>query len=212
MITFTVLSAIVIVMVALFFSVLANYKKEMSTYVNIRMMLWEYFFFAGVRFLIGGIPGGFGVFLRMVFYPLFMKRIGKKVTIFEDVIIESPKNVSIGDFSHIGHDCYISGWGGITIGSWVRIATKTSLITNLHNSQDVDIPIKKQGVVLKPITIEDDVWIGVSSIIMPGVNIGRGSIISAGSVVFMNVPEYSVVAGNPSRIVKSRKATIKSTI
>ena len=57
----------------------------------------------------------------------------------------------------------------------------------------------------KPIIIGDDVWIGTCSIVLPGVKIGKGSVVGAGSVVTKDVPDYCVVAGNPARIIKQRK-------
>ena len=57
----------------------------------------------------------------------------------------------------------------------------------------------------RPITIGDDVWIGSRVIILGGVNVGNGAVIGAGSVVTHDVPPYSVVGGNPARIIKSRK-------
>lgn len=201
-----ILSAVILLFI--FFLVLSKYRKEVHTYATIKMILWEYFFVAAMRFFIGGLPGGLGVFLRMFFYPPMFKKIGRKVTIFENVIFDSPQNIVIGDYSHIGHYCYISGWGGITIGSWVRIGKGACLITSEHNSDDVNIPMKKQGITLKPIIIGDDVWIGVNTLVMPGVRIGKGSIISSGSVVFMDIPEYSVVAGNPARVVRNRKVPL----
>lgn len=57
---------------------------------------------------------------------------------------------------------------------------------------------------LRSISIEDDVWIGARAIILPGVTIAKGSIVGAGSVVTKSFPPYSVIAGNPARIVKSR--------
>ncbi len=57
----------------------------------------------------------------------------------------------------------------------------------------------------KPVTIEDDVWIGTRVIILPGLTIGRGSILGAGTVVTKDIPPFSVVVGNPGRIVKNRK-------
>ena len=55
------------------------------------------------------------------------------------------------------------------------------------------------------IKIEDDVWIGSNVIILPNINIGKGSIIGAGSVVTKNIPEYSVAVGVPARVIKNRK-------
>ena len=57
----------------------------------------------------------------------------------------------------------------------------------------------------KPITIEDDVWIGGGAIILPGVTIGKGSVIGTGSVVTKSIPPYSVAAGNPCRVIKTNK-------
>jgi acetyltransferase-like isoleucine patch superfamily enzyme len=74
-----------------------------------------------------------------------------------------------------------------------------------HNFERVDIPIRKQGSLMKGIVIEDDVWIGCGCRILDGVRIGRGSVIGAGSVVNKNVPEYSVVVGVPGRVIKNRK-------
>jgi maltose O-acetyltransferase len=58
------------------------------------------------------------------------------------------------------------------------------------------------GGAAEPITIADDVWIGFRSIIMKGVNIGKGSIIGAHACVYKDVPEYSIVTGNPAKIIK----------
>ena len=61
-----------------------------------------------------------------------------------------------------------------------------------------------QGSTRKWVIIEDDVWIGTRAIILPGTRIGKGSIIGAGSVVTKDVPQYSIVGGNPARILKTR--------
>ncbi len=59
--------------------------------------------------------------------------------------------------------------------------------------------------VSKPIIIEDDVWIGFKATVLKGVHIGRGAIIAAGSVVFENIPAWTVVAGNPAKVVRELK-------
>ena len=71
-----------------------------------------------------------------------------------------------------------------------------------HNFMDPDIPIKDQGVTASETIIEDDVWIGGNSVIIQGLKIGSHVIVASGSVVTKDVPSYSVVAGNPARIIK----------
>jgi acetyltransferase-like isoleucine patch superfamily enzyme len=66
--------------------------------------------------------------------------------------------------------------------------------------------MKLQGVTRDPIVIEDDCWIASHSIVLAGVTIGRGSIVAAGSVVTKSVPPYSIVAGSPARVIRSRLA------
>ena len=80
------------------------------------------------------------------------------------------------------------------------------IYTTNHESSRTDIPICKQGNSLpKPVIIEDDVWIGARVIILPGVTVKRGCIIGAGTVLTKTFPEYSIIAGNPGRVVKRRR-------
>ena len=76
-----------------------------------------------------------------------------------------------------------------------------NLITINHDPD----PDKRSATYGRPIVIEDKVWIGINSTILPGVKIGYGAIIGAGSVVTKDVPAMAVVAGNPARIIKTIK-------
>src|SRR5699024_4409224 len=95
--------------------------------------------------------------------------------------------------------------GEITIGNGVMIGPYCLIYTCNHNTKDLSVPMFKQGMdVMKPVVIEDDVWIGGRVIILPGVHIGTGAIIGAGAVVTKDVPEYAIVAGNPAKIIRYR--------
>lgn len=85
------------------------------------------------------------------------------------------------------------------------MAPNVALIAANHNYTRTDISMNLQGEIEKEIVIENDVWIGYGAIILPGVNIGQGSVIAAGSVVTKDVPSYSVVAGVPAVVIKNRK-------
>lgn len=118
-------------------------------------------------------------------------------------------DVCIGNNSAIGINCRIQ-WGGVKIGDNVLMGPDILIYTTNHESSNTDIPICKQGNSLpKPVIIEDDVWIGARVIILPGVTVRRGCIIGAGTVLTKTFPEYSIIAGNPGRVVKRRKNEIE---
>lgn len=137
---------------------------------------------------------------------------GDKVTIGSYAIIrptnlyggEPGMGLKIGNNSSIGPFSYIGCSGYIEIGDNVMISPRVSIYSENHNFDDVQVPMIDQGVSRSFVKIEDDCWIAANSIILAGVVIGKGSVIAAGSVVTKDVPPYSVVAGNPARIVKSR--------
>ena len=79
------------------------------------------------------------------------------------------------------------------------------ILNSNHLYQNPNILIRKQGIVYARVVIEDDVWIGTRSIILPGVTIGKGSVIAAGSVVTKDVPPYNLVGGIPAKIIKKRE-------
>ncbi|MEG3048473.1 MAG: DapH/DapD/GlmU-related protein, partial [Mucinivorans sp.] len=81
-----------------------------------------------------------------------------------------------------------------------------------HNYQDPLRMIREQGITTSPITIEDDVWIGANSSVMSGVHIGRHCVVAGGSVVVSDVPEYSVCAGVPARVIKSYDFELKEWV
>src|SRR6185437_9532866 len=106
--------------------------------------------------------------------------------------------------SNIGAYCYIGCAGLIRIGSNVLMSPRVSLYAENHNFSDPTRPMKEQGVTREPIVIEDDCWIASHSVVLAGVTIGRGSIVAAGSVVTKSMPPYSIIAGVPARVIKSR--------
>lgn len=111
----------------------------------------------------------------------------------------------IGDNSNIGRYTYVGCSGLITIGKDVMISPRVSFYAENHNFSSTDKPMIEQGVTCEPITIEDDCWIASGAIILAGVTVGRGSIVAAGSVVSKSVPPYSIVAGIPAKVIRSRK-------
>lgn len=137
---------------------------------------------------------------------------GDKVTIGKYAIIR-PSNIyggdigeglTIGNHSNIGPYAYIGCSGYIRIGNNVMVSPRVSIYAENHVFTDTTIPMKDQGVTRAAVVIEDDCWIAANSIILAGVTIGKGSVVAAGSVVTNDVPPYSVVAGVPAKVIKSR--------
>ena len=115
-------------------------------------------------------------------------------------------NNAVGDM-HIGHHTRIglhnTVIGPVHIGNHVNLAQGVVVSGLNHNFQNPNKRIDEQGVSTALVTINDDVWIGANSVITAGVSIGQHSVVAAGSVVTKDVPEYSVVAGCPAKVIKT---------
>ena len=109
-------------------------------------------------------------------------------------------DVLVGDRTRIGLSNTIIG--PVKVGSDVRLAQNVVLSGLNHNYTSIDSPIHKQGINTKEIVVEDESWIGANVVVVPGVTIGKHAIVAAGSVVTKDVPPYSVIGGNPARILK----------
>lgn len=114
--------------------------------------------------------------------------------------------VTIGNYVNIGDYSHLTCINGITIGDNVRMGRKIFITDNAHGASERALldtrpnirPLASKG----PVVIEENVWIGEMACIMPGVTIGRGAIIGANAVVTHDVPPYTLVAGNPARVIK----------
>lgn len=113
--------------------------------------------------------------------------------------LEIGREVSLGPGAHI-----YEPRAGIKIGDYVMIAGGTVICGVNHGYSDLTVPMRKQAPSNRPVTIESDVWIGMNCSILPGVRIGRGAIIGAGSVVTKDIPPYSINYGVPSQPVAKR--------
>jgi len=113
------------------------------------------------------------------------------------------KNVSLSH--HVNFNgCRILGSGEVSIGAYFHSGANVVIITQNHNYDVAEaIPYDKKRI-KKPVIIGDFVWIGHGVTIIPGVKIGEGAIIAAGSTVTKDVPDLSIVGGNPARIIKYR--------
>ena len=114
------------------------------------------------------------------------------------------KKFSIGEGSYIKSGTYIECSGGVSVGKYCHLSRGLTIFSSTHDYDGrTKIPYD-EIVTLRPVAIKDFVWVASNVIIMGGVTVGEGAIIGAGSVVRKDVPEYSIVAGNPARIIGQR--------
>lgn len=140
--------------------------------------------------------------LRAFCGRLMLRSCGKDVNIEKNAFFSN--KVSLGDYSGLGVNSKI--YGTCTIGDYVMMGEDCTVITRNHRNDRTDIPMMQQGFEEeRPVTIGNDVWIGDKVTILAGVEIGDGCIIGAGSVVTKSIPPYSIAAGVPARVIRSRK-------
>ena len=139
--------------------------------------------------------------LRAFCGKLILAKCGKNVNIEKGAKFSS--SVELGNNSGIGINARLEG--KVIIGNDVMMGPEVCILVRNHNFERNDIPMNMQGATAeRPVTIGNDVWLGTRAIILPGVKIGNGAVIGAGAVVTKDVPDYTVVGGNPAVIIKSR--------
>lgn len=139
-------------------------------------------------------------FIRRFFYRLAGIKIGSGSTIHTGARFYNPKNIQIGQDSIIGENVVLDGRDKLVVGSHVDIATEVMIYNSEHNVQDENFKA-----VSEPVIIEDYVFIGPRTIIVPGVKIGKGAVVGAGAVVTKNVASMSIVGGVPAQVIGERK-------
>ena len=127
------------------------------------------------------------------------RKIDKSTTVFVPFHTNFGKHIKIGRNVFINHACSFLDLGGITIEDDVLIGPSVSLITENH---PVD-PAKRKYLDLKSILIKRNAWIGAGATILPGVTIGENAIVAAGAVVNKDVPDNTIVAGVPAKLLRS---------
>lgn len=125
-------------------------------------------------------------------------KVGRRVTVTDRRKFRS------GRGTHINHEAYFDCHRPIAIGSFCDIGYRTTFVTAGHELVSDFASVRPlSDAASKPITVEDFVWIGANATVLPGVTIGRGSVVAAGAVVTRDVEPYTLVAGVPARKVRS---------
>lgn len=142
-------------------------------------------------------------YLLYYFFPQKILRINGRVPwpVHFTSRVLNYKNVKIGNRCGLGMNlgCYIQAKNGINIGHNLRMGPNVGLISANHDLDDYDSWIKTT-----PITIGDNVWIGMNSVVLPGITIGDNVVIAANSVVTKDIPSNSIAAGSPCKVIKEK--------
>ena len=136
--------------------------------------------------------------IRELFSKLTESEIDETFGLFPPFYTDCGKNIKIGKNVFINACCRFQDQGGIEIGDGSLIGHNTTIATLNHDFN----PLKRQNLTPSPVKIGKNVWIGSDCTILPGVEIGDGAIIGAGSVVTKSIPAYTIAVGNPARVIK----------
>lgn len=142
--------------------------------------------------------------LRVLMWRMLFKRLGRFPFIDHRCYFRYPHRIVIGDRVAFNRGCQLyasmrAAEGTITIGNDVVFSPGVCIYAASHDYNHPDFVDTA-----KPVVIGDGAWIAANTIILPGVTVGRGAVVGAGSVVSRSVPDYAVVAGNPARVIKQR--------
>lgn len=149
------------------------------------------------------ILGKFSNFIRVFLCRKIFKMCGAKVIINRKAYFGNGRELEIGDFSSIGAETIVPN--NIMIGKYVMMAPYVHILTNNHCFERIDIPICLQGYYPhNRVIIEDDCWIGQRAMVMPDRIIKQGTIVAAGTIVTKDFEEFSILGGNPSKLIRRR--------
>jgi maltose O-acetyltransferase len=137
-------------------------------------------------------------------WKLFLAQAGENLLLHKNVRIQSPEKVKLGNNVSVNYNTLLDGHGGLEIKDNVLVGMNVLILTANHVFSQLDKPIKSQGLDCAPVVIKENSWIGANAVILPGVELGRGTVVGAGSIVTKSFPAYSVIAGNPAKLLYKR--------
>ena len=137
--------------------------------------------------------------LKVMVLRLFGARVGKGVMLKPGINVKYPWHLVLGDHVWIGEGVWLDNLAPITIGSHSCVSQGAYLGTGNHDWRDPAF-----GLIVKPITLGNGVWVGARVILLPGVTIGTHAVVTAGAVISMDAEPYMIYKGNPAVAVKAR--------
>jgi putative colanic acid biosynthesis acetyltransferase WcaF len=173
---------------------LATYQKNHRLTELLRRALWECLQLPFMPLRPRGLSR-----VRVALLRAFGAKIGKNVLICGGVRVHVPWHLELGDYVAVGDKVEIYNLAPVRIGAHAVVSQRAYLCSSSHDYTRTNFPLYSL-----PITIGPQAWIAAGSFIAPGITIGEGSVIGANSVVTKDIPEWTVAAGNPCRLLKPR--------
>lgn len=180
---------------------------------------------------ITNMTGPVGMKLRQWYWKKKFKQMSKNVLLDVGLVITSPENISISEYTwidaycrldavlgniaigkrvHVAQGAILSGGGGLILEDYVGISAGAKIYSHSEAPRDGKrmsgpmVPNRYKSFVSAPVTIKKDAFIGAGAVVLPGVTIGEGAIVAANSLVNKNIPDYSIAVGIPARPMGKR--------
>lgn len=167
-------------------------KKIINRLNTIALELTNY-----ILHIVGCVPSHY---VRRFFYRLAGVKIGSGSTMHMGARFYNPSGITIGNDTILGEGVVLDGRAALHIGNHVDFASEVMVYNSQHDTASEDF-----HAVSAPVHIEDYVFVGPRAIILPGVTLGRGSIVAAGAVVTKDVKPFEIVGGVPAKVIGERK-------
>jgi putative colanic acid biosynthesis acetyltransferase WcaF len=136
---------------------------------------------------------------RATLLRAFGARVGPRCTIRRTSRIYYPWNLTMGALAALGDDVVVYNLGPVTLGERVSVSQEVYLCGGSH-----DYRLRTMPLVTAPIVLKDDAWVCARAFVGPGVTVGEGAIVGAAAVAMKDVPDWTIVAGNPAQFIKER--------
>jgi acetyltransferase-like isoleucine patch superfamily enzyme len=135
----------------------------------------------------------------------FGAQIGESLFMERCVTVRQPEKLKIGNHSGVGAFSVVTCGGGMTIGDYVMIGYGCRVMSANHRVLPVGQQFRYAGHVTAPVHLKDGCWLGTNAIVLPGVTVGEGAVVAAGSLVTRSVPDYAYVGGVPAKFMFYRQ-------
>ncbi|WP_452232351.1 putative colanic acid biosynthesis acetyltransferase [Lacinutrix sp. MEBiC02595] len=174
---------------------LSQYKNSLSRKNQIARLLWTMVWFVFAR----PLPRSIGNTWKLFLLRLFGAKVHAKAVVYSSVKIYAPWNLEMHAYACLAPevDCY--NVAKITIGAHTTVSQKTYLCAASH-----DISKSNNPLIVAPIILKDQSWVGAAAFIGMGVTIGQGAVVGATASVYKDVEPWAIVGGNPAKFIKKR--------